>query len=281
MSPLTDAPRRALAPVLRPLRRTGERLFRRQPSQGTQEEKKKNPPIVMIHGLNVPRHLMMLLARRLSAKYHRESFLARFNTYYRDLPQSALHVTRQIEERGYTEYDVVTHSMGGVILRWAVNHCGLKGVRRAVMIGPPNGGAWVANHLMERYGRFPPWIFGEAMLQLRLPPHGLTDHAGLLPGIDTGIIAGGSGTPRGERNWFGYPGDTDGVVGVAETILPGMKDFVLLNHSHTMLLFSAQTAHMTNLFLEHGVFRPRVQPADPTDEAAEEAQPDTAEASEA
>ncbi len=255
--------------VLGPLRRAKGKLFRREPAAPAEEpEKSKHPPVVMIHGLNVPRHLLMPLSRRLTSKYGRETFLPGFNSYYRDLPNSTLHVARQIEQREYETWDAVTHSMGGVMLRWAVNHCGLAPPRRVVMIAPPNGGAWLADHLMERWGRVPPWIFGEAMLQLRRPPRGLTDHAGLLPGIDVGIIAGGSGTPRGERNWFGYPGDTDGTVGVAETILPGMKDFVLLNHSHTALAFSSQVTHMANLFLEHGVFRPKVRT--PSSEEAEE-----------
>ena len=72
------------------------------------------------------------------------------------------------------------------------------------------------------------------------------------------MIAGGSGTPKGIRNVFGLEGDNDRIVTVEETILPGMKDFVLLRQDHTSILFSAQTAHMINLFLEHGIFRPKL-----------------------
>lgn len=271
-----DTLRRMADSALIPVRRARARLTRAPRTEAdapeaveTPAEVAASPPVVLVHGLTVPRQIMMPLGRRLSSRYERRVHYPRFNTRRLDLPECALHVTEQIRAWKLGQFDVVAHSMGGVILRWAVNHCGLEGLRRAVLIGPPSTGSWLADKLWERWGRGYTMVFGQSGLQLRRPPRGLTDHCGLLPDAEVGVIAGGSGTPQGERNWFHYPGDTDGTVGVAETIMPGMKDFVLLNHSHTTILFSGQTAHMTNLFLEHGVFRPRVrspQGDDPTED---------------
>ncbi len=214
------------------------------------------PPVVLIHGLSVPALVMEPLAFRLR-RYGRRTHVIRFNTWTNDLPECALIVSRAVEELGLERFDAVCHSMGGIILRWAMNHCEMPRLRRAVMIGTPNSGSWLADHLDQKMGKAFPWVYGEAALQLRPSPRGIVHHAGLLKGAEVGVIAGGSGTPEGKRNWFGIEGDNDGVVAVEETILPGMRDFVLLNSNHSKLTFSSQTAHMANLFLDHGVFRPR------------------------
>ena len=194
---------------------------------------------------------------RLRYRYGRRTENFGYKWFFDDVPALAERLSKRLSKLGIQEFDAVTHSMGGIVLRWAMNHQPMPRLRRAILIAPPNAGAWIADHLHERMGRFFPLIFGQGGLQMRTGHRGLAARAGRLDGAEVGIIAGGSGTQQGKRNIFHIPGDCDGTVAVEETILPGMKDFVLLNCNHSVLLLASQTAHMANLFLEHGVFRPR------------------------
>ncbi len=217
------------------------------------------PVVVLIHGLNVPHMVMWPLRWRLRYRYRRRVEIFRYERFHHDVPRLAEMLARRMAKLGVKEFDAVTHSMGGVVLRWAMNHQPMPKLRRAVMIAPPNNGSWLAAHLSKKMGVFFRWVFGQGGLQMRPGRLGIATRAGLLENAEVGIIAGGNGTAKGKRNWFNIPGDGDGTVAVEETILPGMKDFMLLNYSHTHILFAAQTAMMANLFLEHGVFRPKLK----------------------
>lgn len=241
----------------RVLARLRPRSSRRSPSASA-------PPVVLLHGLAVPRLMMSYLGWKLSHKYGRQVINLKMNTRLYDIPDCAELVARQLRDAGIREFDAVTHSAGGVVMRWAMNHRAMPRLRRAVLISPPNNGAWIVMFLRRKIGFLYPLLYGQFGMQLARGDLGLAARAGGLPGTEVGIIAGGAGTPRGIRNFFGIPGDGDGTVAVEETILPGMKDFILLNYDHTMILFSSQTAHMANLFLEHGVFRPRLGVEDAT-----------------
>lgn len=237
-------------------KRIGQRLRRVRPAK-SEPEAASNRPIVLIHGLNMPRQIMSLLAWRLRRKYRRPCYNLAYPGFRSDIPTTAAHVAASIRQLGLQEFDAVTHSLGGVVLRWAVSNHELKGLRRVVMIAPPNGGSWLADRLATGLGPLFPILFGQEGLQLRRGHRGVLAHAGTLPGCEVGVIAGGVGNPKGVGNWFRIPGDCDGTVAVNETILPGMKDFAMVPSQHTMLLASSETTRLVDHFLTHGVFRHR------------------------
>lgn len=237
-------------------------LPRRRPraeSRKNAPEPPRGPVVVLIHGLAAPRAMMWRIKWLLERKYGRRTINIGYNSMIHDIPTIAEQIARRLAELNIREFDAVTHSMGGVLLRWAMNNQPMPRLRRAVLVTPPNQGVWVAEFMERKLGAVAPLIWGQAVLQLRRGNLGLAAQAGRLSGAEIGVIAGGSGTPKGLRNWFGIPGDNDGIVAVEETIMPGMKDFVLLNENHMSVILSSQTAHMVNLFLEHGVFRPRIK----------------------
>jgi triacylglycerol lipase len=241
--------------------KVGALIKRRQlksPQSGRKKAHPSAPPVIILHGLGVPRYIMSFLAWKLSRKYGRRVYNIPFNTRTADIPEIASQVSRFLKDKNINQFDAVTHSTGGIILRWLVNNHEVPPLRRAVQICPPNNGSWIASKLHEKLGWLYPFIWGQTGLQLRKGNHGICETAGPIEIGEVGIIAGGNGTPKGVRNFFKIPGDNDGTVAVEETIMPGMKDFLLLNYDHTTILFSSQTAHMVNLFLEHGVFRPEM-----------------------
>jgi len=146
----------------------------------------------------------------------------------------------------------VTHSMGGLILRYMLakrdewlRH---RVLGRCVLIAPPNQGSVVARFLKDvsLYQA----VYGDAGQQLtpeevsRLPP---------IKGVPFGIIAGGDGTTRGYNPLL--PGDNDGVVTIEETRLPGASDEAVVSDIHTVICDNPSVIEMTENFLKTGAFK--------------------------
>jgi hypothetical protein len=53
----------------------------------------------------------------------------------------------------------------------------------------------------------------------------------------------------------GFDGEHDGTVAIVETQLPGLADHVVVDASHSGLLFSAEAAEQATAFLRVGHFR--------------------------
>jgi hypothetical protein len=56
------------------------------------------------------------------------------------------------------------------------------------------------------------------------------------------------------RFFVDLPEESDGVVMVSETKLPGMKDHLVLPVSHSVMLVSGEVARQTEHFLRRGTF---------------------------
>ena len=125
---------------------------------------------------------------------------------------------------------ILTHSMGGLVARAYLARAGAAAQsqrQRVVMLAPPNQGAALA-HSMRDFRPFR-WLYGAAAAELlpsrvaSLPPP--------PPSAAVLVLAGGR---RGSE--VGYTrriaGNNDGLVGVAETALPGIiPEFVGGVHS--------------------------------------------------
>lgn len=207
--------------------------------------------VVLVPGLFMPRAVMWPLGRYLK-RDRRPTFYFDYPSRLRDVPDNALRFARWIERQGPGPYDVVTHSLGAIVVRWAAAHHDLPRLRRIVMIAPPNRGALIADRLHRRLGPLFTLIYGRTGLQLRRGKLGLAERAG-VPNAQIGVIAGGTGSTRGYNPFL--PGDNDFLLGVEETILGGMKDFVLVNHRHSPILFARDTAELMLRFLRTGRFR--------------------------
>jgi len=125
---------------------------------------------------------------------------------------------------------ILTHSMGGLVARAYLARGGAAAQsqrQRVVMLAPPNQGAALA----ERMRDFRPfrWLYGAAADELQ-PERA----AGLPPPPASAAVLVLAGGRRGSE--VGYSrriaGNNDGLVGVAETALPGVvPEFVGGVHS--------------------------------------------------
>lgn len=143
----------------------------------------------------------------------------------------------------------VTHSLGGILVRHYLGTHTMTNLGRVVMLGPPNQGSEVADALKR-------WSF----YRLLVGPSGmqLGTGAGDLPRqlgparFEVGVIAGDrSFNPLFSRL---LPGPDDGKLSVASARLEGMKDFLVVHHSHTWLPWRKAVSRQALAFLKQGQF---------------------------
>jgi hypothetical protein len=225
-------------------------------------------PVVLLHGLaRTPRSLWPV-ARAAAA---RGRVVLAVGYPWRRAPVEALaaHAAAAIGRAATAAglapdaaFDVVTHSMGGIVLRAAValGHLPAGRVHRAVMLAPPSQGSELAERLRDL--RLFGWALGPAARQLGTGAESFPRSLPPLP-FPCGVIAGRRSMVPGAERLFG--GETDGRVSVARTRAPGMADFLVLDRGHALLMWAPDVLAATFAFLDEGRFPRGDAPAGPRD----------------
>ena len=143
----------------------------------------------------------------------------------------------------------VTHSMGGIIVRWCLKKYSLENISRIVMLAPPNQGSEVVDFLKGR--RFIRSIMGPAFCQLSTDSDGFVNTLGEV-NADIGIIAGNRSI--GGIHSILIPGPSDGKVSVARTRLNTMADFMVVRRAHTFIMNADEVIDAVTRFIEAGRF---------------------------
>ena len=151
----------------------------------------------------------------------------------------------------------VTHSVGGILVRSYFTRHHDPRLGRVVMLGPPNQGSEVVDHLKSwRLFRF---ITGPAGSQLGTRPDDSVAPALGSPSFDLGVIAGDR-----SLNWINsamIPGPDDGKVSVERTKVGGMKDHLVVHATHPFLMRNRTVIAASLRFIQSGGFSP--PPANP------------------
>jgi pimeloyl-ACP methyl ester carboxylesterase len=205
--------------------------------------------VVLLHGIaNVPIS-MKYLEDNLEEAGYRVYNLGYPSTGETIEKAAALVREKVLAIKGADRINFVGHSMGNLVIRKMLGKS-LPGLGRIVMIAPPNQGSLVAEQLenLDLYK----WIFGPAGQELPADNRAFFEKLP-IPDCEFGIIAGGRGTDEGYNPLL--PGDDDGTVAVEETKLKGAADFIVINRTHTLILFAPETVKQTIHFLKNGRFK--------------------------
>jgi len=156
---------------------------------------------------------------------------------------------RQCRQTGATSIHFVTHSLGGILLRYAQSQEPIPDLGRVVMLGPPNQGSEVIDKMRDWPGVT--IIAGIAGLQLGTDAEGIPAQLGPVD-FELGVIAGtGSTNPMMSAM---LPEEDDGKVTVARTQVEGMDDFKIVTNSHFAMMKSDDVIADTTRFLRTGSF---------------------------
>jgi pimeloyl-ACP methyl ester carboxylesterase len=207
--------------------------------------------VLLLHGLWMNRLAMGWLGRTT----RRAGFATRALTYRSVRAPLAAHlaqVSSYIEGLPGRRIHLVAHSLGGVIaLRYLQGNPGQPPdprIGRCVLLGAPVAGCSSALAFARRPGGR--WMLGQSFELW----HGRFDTA-LDARYEVGAIAGT--VPLGLGRLFARaPLPGDGVVGVEETRMPGLRDHLVMQINHSGMLISPTVARAVVTFLREGRFRP-------------------------
>ncbi len=145
----------------------------------------------------------------------------------------------------------VTHSLGGLLVRYYLTVRPIPGLGRVVMLSPPNRGSEAADILHQR--AFYQWLNGPAGQQLVTGPEGLAAQLGPVT-YPVGVITGNRHAFFDAWLAAEIPGEDDGKVAVERARVEGMTDFLVLPYSHPFIMNAHEVIAQTLHFLRHGRF---------------------------
>ena len=147
----------------------------------------------------------------------------------------------------------VAHSLGGILVRHYLQEHEVADGSRMVMLGPPNNGSELIDEFADEA-----WftVMGPAALQLGTAPGSLP--ANLAPvDIEIGIIAGTrTGLDSMILQAASMPEPNDGKVSLQSARLDEMKDFLVVDKTHTFIPTDPNISEQVIAFLQDGRFRP-------------------------
>lgn len=143
----------------------------------------------------------------------------------------------------------VTHSMGGILVRYYLAHHSIPSLGRVVMLAPPNGGSEVVDHL--KYVPGFEFVLGPAGKELGTDPYSIPSSLGPVT-YPVGVIAG-SRTINPILSQY-LPNPDDGKVSVASARVDGMTDFLVVEASHPFIMRDTRAIQETLTFLKAGSF---------------------------
>jgi len=212
----------------------------------------KSDAVILLHGLG----------RTSWSMTHMEWYLLKngFKVYNLNYPAtkhtieylSDHYLSKQIKacQSETKEIHFVTHSFGGIILRHYLKSHKIKNMGRVVMLSPPNKGSFVAQKLKHN------WLFrfltGPSGQQLGTDKNSLPSQLGVV-NFELGVITGT--ISLNPILSYIIPGRDDGKVGVDQTRICGMQDFMTVSLNHTFIMQDPKVISEAIHFLKTGKFK--------------------------
>jgi len=207
--------------------------------------------VILLHGLARISNSMSELAIKLSQK---NFFVANINypslryeieSLAKDAVGSGVDICIESEAE---KIHFVTHSLGGILVRYYLLENELSLMGRVVMLGPPNQGS----EIIDKLAFFPGFgLLGPAGLALGTKGKSILKQLGPVD-FELGIIAGTASI--NPLSFFMLESPNDGVVSVESTKVDGMKAHITLPVTHSFMMRNNRVIDHAISFLRGGDF---------------------------
>src|SRR6187549_2096012 len=208
--------------------------------------------VVLLHGIGMQGYVMKRLETALTAAGYRV-----VNVSYPSREMSFEKLTGEYLPAQLLANDVaraprlnfITHSLGSLLVRKLIQDARPSNLGRVVMIGPPNHGSTAADE--ARHSALLSEFLGENLTRLGTGENSIVSTLGPAD-FEVGIIAGEVAI----NPVFGkvLEGKNDGAVTVESAKLEGMRDFIVVPYSHTVMLWRDEVIQQALTFLREGKF---------------------------
>lgn len=201
--------------------------------------------VVLVHGLIRRSYNMFPMGKYLCAN----GFAVYVYDYKTSTKGIAAHgadfreyLRKVINENPGALVNIVTHSMGGILTRYALSDNGEKPVldifriKRVIMLAPPHGGSKVARFFVKYLPFSGKWL--KPLPELSDAPEAEVHAAPLFKGPEVGVVAG----------------KYDKEVAIKDTCFPGMKEHFILKAEHSFMVYMKSTQEAVLRFLITGTF---------------------------
>lgn len=208
--------------------------------------------VVLLHGLNRSWRAMEPMAAALQeAGYSTVNvdYPSQLGTIEELAPIAVRLGVQSCQSAGASTVHFVTHSLGGILLRYEVEREPIKNLGRVVMLGPPNQGSELVDQTRDWPGI--ETINGPAGMQLGTNADSIPSRLGPVA-FELGVIAG-TATINILASAM-LPDEDDGKVTLERTKVDGMDDFLIVDDSHRYMLRSDIVTRNTTAFLRTGRF---------------------------
>ncbi len=210
--------------------------------------------VILLHGLGRSSRSMAKMA-----KFFQQNGYATINVSYPStklsIEESSIYLISAIDlarNQNFSQIHFVTHSLGGIVLRYTFAAGIPDNAGRVVMLSPPNKGSEIVDKLGS--WKLFRWMNGPAGQQLSTSPDSLPNSLG-PSNLPTGIITG-------DRHalfdfWLStlIEGENDGKVSVANARLENMRDFLIVHESHPFIMNGKEVLEQSLHFIQYGSFQ--------------------------
>ena len=208
--------------------------------------------VVLLHGFNRSWRAMRPMAEALQESGYMTAnvdYPTRAGPVKELVPMAVETGLRKCRDADAHSIHFVTHSIGGILLRYAHSQEPIPEIGRVVMLAPPNGGSEVVDKTKDIPGA--EMLGGEALMQLGTDEDSVPANLGPID-FEVGIIAGTSSM----NPWMSamLPDPDDGKVSVERTKLAGMTDFMMVDDNHHYIVEDEVVIRNTVEFLRTGLF---------------------------
>lgn len=216
------------------------------------ESKPQPECVVLLHGIGMRSYVMNRLESALEADGYR---VVNLSYPSRQMPFEQIageYLPAQLQKHGVADarhLHFVTHSMGSLLVRKLIKDARPANLGRVVMIGPPNHGSTAADEAKENalLSKF----LGGNLVRLGTGEDAIIRTLGPAD-FDVGVIAGE--VPVNPVFSKALGGKNDGAVTVESARLEGMRDFIVVPYSHTLMLWQSEVVDQVRAFLREGKF---------------------------